>query len=278
MLAQRRHELILEAVRREGAVRVRDLAAELDVSDMTVRRDLDTLAERRLVEKVHGGAVSVSDHSAFEPGFDVKQLQETAEKDAIAAAALSRVTPNSAIGLTAGTTTWRLGALLGTIADLTVVTNAPAIARTLYELHDPGTQIVLTGGVRTPSDALVGPLATAALASLHVDVLFLGVHGFDPERGFSTPNLAEAEVNRAFIDAARRVVVLADHTKWALRGLAQIAPLDAVDTVISDAALPPHAVDALESAGVEVVLVPVDGADAETASTRSTPPSAGDRR
>ncbi len=253
--------MILEAVRRDGSVRVRDLATQLDVSEMTVRRDLDTLAGRRLVEKVHGGAISIDDHSAFEPGFDVKQLQEIAEKDAIAAVAASRITPNSAIGLTAGTTTWRLGKLLGGIPSLTVVTNAPSIARSLYDLHDPATQIVLTGGVRTPSDALVGPLATAALESLHVDVLFLGVHGFDPERGFSTPNLAEAEVNRAFIAAARRVIVLADHTKWGLRGLAQIAPLRAVDTVISDASLPDDALEALSAADVEVVLTAVDPAD-----------------
>ncbi len=265
MLAPRRHELILELVRHDGSVRVRDLAARLDVSEMTVRRDLDALAARRLVEKVHGGAVAVGDHSAFEPGFDVKQLQEIAEKDAIAQLAVSRITSNSAIGLTAGTTTWRLGKLLGGIPNLTVVTNAPSIARSLYDLQDPATQIVLTGGVRTPSDALVGPLATAALESLHVDVLFLGVHGFDRDRGFSTPNLAEAEVNRAFIAAARRVIVLADHTKWGLRGLAQIAPLDGVDVVISDALLPSDAVDALESAGIEVVLAPVDAASERSA-------------
>ena len=265
MLAQRRHELILEAVRRDGSVRVRDLAARLDVSEMTVRRDLDTLAARRLVQKVHGGAVSIGDHSAFEPGFDVKQLQEIEEKDAIAHLAAERITSNSAIGLTAGTTTWRLGKLLGGIANLTVVTNAPSIARSLYDLHDPATQIVLTGGVRTPSDALVGPLATAALESLHVDVLFLGVHGFDPDRGFTTPNLAEAEVNRAFIAAARRVVVLADHTKWGMRGLAQIAPLDDADVVISDSALPDDAVEALEAAGLEVVLAPMDTAAERTA-------------
>lgn len=260
MLAQRRHELILAEVRRDGAVRVRDLAARLDVSEMTVRRDLDTLAARRLIEKVHGGAVPVTDPSSFEPGFDVKRLRQTAEKDAIARAALARVSPNSAIGLTAGTTTWRLGQLLGAVEGLTVVTNAPSVARSLYDDHDPGSQIVLTGGVRTPSDALVGPLATAALSSLHVDTLFLGVHGMDADMGFSTPNLAEAEVNRAFTAAAKRVIVLADHTKWGTHGLAQIVPLAQVDMIISDEQLSPVAVQAFEAADVEVVLVPVDDA------------------
>ena len=258
MLAQRRHELILAAVRREGAVRVRDLAAELDVSEMTVRRDLDTLANRRLIDKVHGGAVSTADPSSYEPGFDAKRLRQTAEKDAIARAALRRVSPHSAIGLTAGTTTWRLGQLIGDIEGLTVVTNAPSVARSLYEAHDPSSQIVLTGGVRTPSDALVGPLATAALSSLHVDTLFLGVHGMGADTGFSTPNLAEAEVNRAFVNAAKRVIVLADHTKWGTSGLAQIVPLHRVDIVISDDGLPDDAVQILESADVEVERVTVD--------------------
>jgi DeoR/GlpR family transcriptional regulator of sugar metabolism len=246
-------------------VRVRDLATQLDVSEMTVRRDLDTLAARRLIDKVHGGAVPITDPSSYEPGFDAKQLQQAAEKDAIAELALARVSPSSAIGLTAGTTTWRLGKLLGPVANLTIVTNAPSIARSLYDAHDPGTQIVLTGGVRTPSDALVGPLATAALSSLHVDVLFLGVHGMDAGMGLSTPNLAEAEVNRAFIAAAKRVVVLADHTKWGMRGLAQIVPLDAIDVVVSDTGLPDDAVQALEAADVEVELAEPAAATERTA-------------
>ena len=114
---------------------------------------------------------------------------------------------------------------------------------------------MLTGGVRTPSDALVGPLATDALSKLHIDVLFLGVHGMDTGLGYSTPNLAEAEINRAFIAAARRVVVLADHTKWGTRGLAQIAPLERADLVVCNTALPKDARQIFENLGVELSLV-----------------------
>ena len=114
---------------------------------------------------------------------------------------------------------------------------------------------MLTGGVRTPSDALVGPIATGALATLHIDVLFLGVHGMDVGLGYSTPNLAEAEINRAFIDSARRVVVLADHTKWGIRGLAQIAPLERADLVITDGSLPDAARQAFCDLDVDVALV-----------------------
>lgn len=104
---------------------------------------------------------------------------------------------------------------------------------------------MLTGGVRTPSDSLVGPVADQAIAALHFDVLFLGVHGISAEAGLSTPNLAEAETNRRLVQSARRVVVVADHTKWGVVGLSSFAALEQVDTLVTDAGLP-------EAARVEV--------------------------
>lgn len=265
MLARQRHDLIVEEVRRTGSARVRDLAERLDVSEMTVRRDLDALAAQRLVEKVHGGAIRLGELSSFEPGFEAKQERQRLEKDLIAARALEIVQPNSAIGLTAGTTTFTFARLLPTVANLTVVTNAPSIAQTLYQNQGQIASVVLTGGVRTPSDALVGPIATSALATLHIDVLFLGVHGMDTGLGFSTPNLAEAEINRAFIESARRVVVLADHTKWGIRGLAQIAPLERADLVITDSSLPNEARQAFRNLDVDVALVTPPSMTAESA-------------
>lgn len=253
MLARQRHDHIVDTVRRNGSVRVRDLAEQLDVSEMTVRRDLDVLEAQQLIEKVHGGATRVGDMSSYEPGFDIKRTRQLAEKDAIAERAVQMVQPNSSIGLTAGTTTFTLARCLHGVSNVTVVTNAPAIAQALYD--DPELSVVLTGGVRTPSDALVGPLATRALSTLHVDVLFLGVHGMDPGLGYSTPNLAEAELNRAFIEAARRVVVLADHTKWGTSGLAQIAPLERADAVVCDDRLPIEARTTFSNLGVDLILV-----------------------
>lgn len=255
MLARQRHDLILDMVRSQGSVRVRALADRLGVSDMTIRRDLDVLAGRNLVEKVHGGAASVGNHTTFEPGFEAKRARQQDEKQQIATAASTLVAPGSAIGLSAGTTTWALAQLLLNVPDLTVVTNAPSTAHTLHQGSRSDQTIVLTGGIRTPSDALVGPLATQALDRIHVDVLFLGVHGMDAECGFTTPNLAEAEVNSAFLASADRVVVLADHTKWGLRGLARIAPLDRVDLVISDRQLPSSALKAFADRGVALQLV-----------------------
>lgn len=258
MLARQRHDLIVSTVRRTGSARVRELARDIGVSEVTIRRDLEVLERRGLVDKVHGGATRVAGRSSFEPGFDANQERQSAEKDAIAEAAAALVAPNSAIGISAGTTTWRFAQQLDAIEGLTVVTNAPSIAQYLYQRSDEGltTQIsvLLTGGVRTPSDALVGSLATSALASLHLDMVFLGVHGMDERLGFTTPNLSEAEVNQAFIAAARKVIVLADHTKWMTPGLGQIAPLERADIVISDDRLTGDAHAILSERGVEVVL------------------------
>ena len=273
MLARQRQSLILDEVRRHGGVRVSDLTAALAVSDMTVRRDLEELARRGLVDKVHGGAV-MPGGSADEPGFEAKSARERHEKDLIAAAAAALVGPGQAIALSAGTTTWTLARHLVAVPGLTVVTNSVSVAEVFRpNAQHNGQTVVLTGGTRTPSDALVGPLADAAIRSLNVDVLFLGVHGMDPRAGFTTPNLAEAQTNRTFLSHARRVVVLADSTKWRTIGLAGFGPLSAADVLVTDggiAGTDTEAREVLEATVGELVVVP--------AAPAGTRPAVGDNQ
>jgi DeoR/GlpR family transcriptional regulator of sugar metabolism len=245
-LARQRHEVILAEVRRRGAVRVSELAALLGVSDMTVRRDLEVLDEAGVIDKVHGGATLRDERSTDEPGFEAKSSRNTREKHAIALAAAALVRPGTAIGITAGTTTWQLTYHIVDIANLTVVTNSVRVADVLHQSQRADRTVVLTGGVRTPSDALVGPVAVAALRSLHLDSVFMGVHGMNSRAGFTTPNLMEAETNRAFVDATEHLVVLADHTKWGTTGLSSMAPLERAAVVITDRGLAPSAVAILE--------------------------------
>ena len=165
-------------------------------------------------------------NSAEEPGFEAKSVRECPEKSALAVAAAGLVGPGQALAISAGTTTSALATTLAAIQDITVVTNSVRVAEAFTATAGPARQtVVLTGGVRTPSDALVGPLADATIRSLHVDVLFLGVHGMDPVAGLTTPNLAEAETNRAFLAHAKKVIVVADHTKWRTVGLCTFGPL-----------------------------------------------------
>ncbi|MYR58469.1 DeoR family transcriptional regulator [Streptomyces sp. SID625] len=243
-LAEQRRALILDEVRRRGGVRVNELTRKLGVSDMTVRRDLDALARQGVLEKVHGGAVPVVEASTHEPGFEAKSGLELTAKEDIARAAARLVAPGSAIALSGGTTTYALAHHLVDVPDLTVVTNSVRVADVFHTAQRTSGQrqgaatVVLTGGVRTPSDSLVGPVADQAIAALHFDMLFLGVHGISAEAGLSTPNLAEAETNRRLVQSARRVVVVADHTKWGVVGLSSFATLEQVDTLVTDAGLP----------------------------------------
>ncbi|TDC76075.1 DeoR/GlpR transcriptional regulator [Micromonospora sp. KC606] len=240
MLAQQRQSAILELIRQRGGVRVSHLVSRFGVSDMTIRRDLEVLADRGLVDKVHGGATLAGPGSAEEPGFAAKSIRQQAEKRAIVERAACLAEPGMAIALSAGTTTAALATRLADVRGLTIVTNSIPVADALYQSPRPDQTVVLTGGIRTPSDALTGPVAEAAIGSLNVDVLFLGVHGMSPRTGFTTPNLLEAAVNRRLISAARRLVVLADHTKWETIGIATIAPLEEADVLITDARLPPE--------------------------------------
>jgi DeoR/GlpR family transcriptional regulator of sugar metabolism len=253
MLARHRQSLILQAVRSDGSARVSDLTQRLGVSDMTIRRDLEVLARDGLIEKVHGGAVLPGTPGSHEPGFEAKLTLERPEKTAIARTAAGLVAPGTAIALGSGTTTFALAQCLLDVPGLTIVTNSLRVINLFNGSRGPdgsAEAVVLTGGVRTPADALVGPVADLTIRSLHFDLVFLGCYGFDPDAGLTTPNLAEAETNRTFMRVARRVVVLADHTKWGLVSLSSYARLNEVDTLITDDMLPADArIQLAEQAG-----------------------------
>lgn len=255
LLAQQRQAFILARLREYGGVRVADLARDLDVSDMTVRRDLEQLEDRGLLEKVHGGATALPGGTSFEPAFATKVRIEQAEKQAIAVVAAARVEPGMAICLSAGTTTFAVANRLLDVPRLTVVTNSVPVADAFYHGGRPDQTIILTGGVRTPSDALVGPYAVATLRSLHVDLVFMGVHGMDARSGFTCPNVQEADVDRALIDAGRRLTVVADHTKWETIGISSIARLDEADLLITDSGIGAAARQVLAEEVKELVVV-----------------------
>lgn len=255
MLAAQRRAWILAELDRDGTVKVSDLVELLDVSDMTVRRDLVVLQRQGLLEKVHGGAMARTEPSTTEPGFEANSARRLAEKELIGAHAASLVTPGSAIAISAGTTTHAFARHLVDIPRLTVVTNSVWVADVLHRSGNDSLSVLLTGGLRTPSDALVGPLAIAALESLHLDAVFMGVHGMDGRAGFSTPNLLEAETNRVMVRSGRRLIVLADSTKWGVVGLSSMAELSDASLVISDTGLSAQAVAVLTEEADELVLL-----------------------
>jgi DeoR/GlpR family transcriptional regulator of sugar metabolism len=255
VLAQERRDAILRALLPSGAATVADLAAALEVSEMTIRRDLVALASRQLVEKVHGGAV-LAKGGAAEPHFATKRRINAPAKAAIAEAAVALVHDGMTVALSAGTTTWQVARRLqgGGLRDLTFVTNSLNVAGAL-EANGWHSIVVSGGSFRTPSDALVGPFANQILRQLNADLLLLGVHSIDPKVGLTTPNVAEAETNRVMVAGARRVVVVADSSKLGQVSLATFAGCDEVDELVTDSGADQATLDALADAGVQIRLV-----------------------
>lgn len=241
MLVSERRERILALVRDRGAIPLSELVAALGVSDMTVRRDIDRLAADGAVEKVRGG-VRINSSRADRL---VAPPSSSAELRAIAASAARLVEPGMAIGISGGAAGLALAQELIDVADLTIVTNSLVISDLFsppQRADEPYTQtVLLTGGVRTPSQSLVGPVAVRALEQLHCDLVFLDVHGLDVHAGITTMNLLEAETYRAFMATAREVVVLAEHSRWQVVGLTTIADLSDIDRLVVDDALAPDA-------------------------------------
>ncbi|MGO1809363.1 MAG: DeoR/GlpR family DNA-binding transcription regulator [Canibacter sp.] len=247
-----RRERILLAVQDRGTVRVRDLAEALNVSLMTVRRDINILAEEGALERIHGGARLRGGHVAEEPLPSVKGLQNPEAKRAIAILAAAQIHPGEVVGIGSGTTALAFAQELVKTSDLTIATNSVPVAQVFWNASNA--RVILTGGETTRSQALVGPIALSALEHLHLDTVVLGTHGLDIEVGFTTPNLHEAQVNRVLLAQAKRSIVLADADKWGVVGLTTFAELSDLDVLVSDDALPKSAREAMREAGVEVLI------------------------
>lgn len=251
MYAEERQAAIASRARAEGRVEVAELAEIFRVTSETIRRDLKALERANLVKRVHGGAI-VDDPGGFEPHLSIRESVNTDEKVAIARRALDFVPQEGAISLDAGSSTYRLAEILPVDRSLTVVTNSLPIASMLagrgaLEVHLVG------GRVRGRTLATVDKAALDQLRAVYVDVAFLGMNGFSLRHGLSTPDTAEAAVKAAFIESARRVVLLADHTKYGSEHFAHVAALADIDTIISDSVLSHEAASNLEAAGPKVV-------------------------
>ena len=253
MLIGERRIHMLKLIQRDGRALVSELSDALNISLITIRKDLDYLESRGLVQRTHGGALSAQGNTLRDPSLGEKEQKQLKEKQRIAVAAASLVKEGLCIILDSGTTTTAISRELRKFSHLTVITNALNIAT---ELAGTGFEVIVTGGtLRKNSFSLVGPLAEETLSEMHADILFLGVDGFDVRVGLSTPNILEARVNRAMVNAASRVVAVCDSTKFRWRSLALIVPPVAIQTVITDDQFSDEDIETLTSAGIEVIRV-----------------------
>ncbi|WP_248960226.1 DeoR/GlpR family DNA-binding transcription regulator [Sphaerisporangium perillae] len=251
MYAEERQQEILRRARAIGRVDVVTLGEEFSVTTETIRRDLTALERAGVLRRVHGGAIPV-ERLGFEPALAARDEVMTAEKERIAKAAVAELPEDGAIIIDAGSTTGRLVQVLPADRELTVIVNSPPLA-TVLAARPNLTVIMLGGRVRGRTLATVDDWALRPLARLNVDVAFMAANGCSVAKGLTTPDPAEAAIKRAMIKAAKRSVLLADHTKFADTYLARFASLHEIDVVITDSALDPATVADIAAAGPEVV-------------------------
>lgn len=254
MYAEERQQAIAELVMSRGRASVAELAHTYDVTTETVRRDLAVLDKAGLLRRVHGGAVPVRTLRLVEVGVGERDTTRAVQKDAIADAAVEFFPPSGAsVLLDAGTTTARVAAQLPADRELTVVTNSLPIASRLAAM--PTVTLQLLGGrVRGLTQAAVGEQALRVLDTLRVDIAFIGTNAISVRHGLSTPDTDEAAVKRAMVRSANYVVVVADSTKVGREDFVSFAPIDSVDTLITDDEIDPAERALLLERGVEVVI------------------------
>ena len=258
MLRAEREFKIINKLRAERIVHLSDLSTAIGVSENTIRRDLQRLQDTGILKRTHGGAVITEEdhdtHSSDDVDWLARESQSPAEKQRIGREAANLVHDGEAIILDAGTTTMQIARNLREKRNLTVVTNAVNIGLELA--RNANLTVVLTGGIlRELSKSLVGPLVEDFISgSIHVDRLFLSAGGVSTDAGITNANTIEVPIKRAMIRAAREVILVVTHQKIGRRSFTQIAPLEAISTIVTDTSADAGLVASLEARGIKVIL------------------------
>jgi DeoR family transcriptional regulator of aga operon len=248
-----RRMLIMKELDLKGQVNVISLSQALGVSEVTIRNDLSRLEQKNLLVRARGGAMK-ADRVAVDFNLSDKKKLHYKEKLLIGKAASTLIENGDTIILDSGTTTMEIIRHLSAFESLTVITNALNLVNTLAEQEK--INIIVPGGfLRRNSLSLVGTTAEESFKNYFCDKLFLAVDGFNTTHGLSTPNVEEAHLNRVMISIAKQVIVVMDSSKFHKRSFAFIAPLSAVDIVITDSGIPAEDQKKLENAGVKVMIV-----------------------
>lgn len=251
--SQRRLQ-ISELVRQHGSVQVASLAHRFGVSAQTVRKDLRYLAERGVMARAYGGAIDsgVVGGVLAEPNYEAKRTTHLDEKRRIGARAAALIKPGDTVVIDSGTTAIQLAEALPDI-DVTVVTNDFGVLTALAP-KNAITIVMLGGELRRRNMAFYGGLTVEALDALHVDKLFLGVDGFDLERGITTHYEPEALLNRKMVEASRQVIAITDSSKFGKICLHRIIPVTALHVLITDTGAPEEIIQASHQLGFELQL------------------------
>ncbi|MDD4033452.1 MAG: DeoR/GlpR family DNA-binding transcription regulator [Bacteroidales bacterium] len=256
--SKERKSLLLEMLRNNNKILITDLVRIFEVSEVSIRKDLEDLEEKKLLLRVKGGAVNIHQLNDMDDlSIDRKQLKNAREKQLIGKYAASLIKENETIILDSGTTTLEIAKNLAKYNNLTIITNGLNIAMALAG-YNRFSVIVLGGNMRSVSISTVGMLAESCLRNFYCDKLFLGVDSFNIERGISTPNIEEASLNQAMISAAKEVIAVFDSSKFEKRSFAFIASLDKINTIITDSGISEEIREHIERKGIKLHIVDID--------------------
>lgn len=256
MTISERHEIILGQLNAKGSLSVTELSTMLNVSEVTIRKDLTLLESENKLYRAHGKAIKMSPYIS-DRDVNIKEHQSPAEKRAIARAAVELIEPNDSIIIASGTTVQYFAREINVEQGrLTVITSALNVASVLSK--SSRIEVIQLGGIiRGSSLSAVGCDAERMLENFTGSKLFIGVDGIDPEHGLSTTNLLEANLNRAMINSAQKTIVLCDSSKFDRRGFSRICSIDEIDQIITDSGISQHMLSTLRGRGIEVTVVEV---------------------
>jgi len=251
---EERRARILEYISQAGRASVADLSRQFSVSEVTIRADLQSLAEQRLVLRTHGGAVAANSRLLDDLSLAIRRKQQVLEKSRIGEAAATMIADGDAVFLDSSSTALAIAQHLRDHHDLTIITNSLAIASDL--LAAPGVTVVMPGGrVRRDTASVIGPDGLNTLRKYNIQKGFFGAHGLSLPEGLTDVSEAEAEFKQPIVALCRRVIAVLDATKWGRVGLASFAAPEDIHCVITDSHAPTEMVDAVRQLGIEVVLV-----------------------
>jgi DeoR/GlpR family transcriptional regulator of sugar metabolism len=252
MTREQRHARLLEAVQATGRVRVSDMATSMQVSEMTVRRDLEELEGRGALTRVHGGAISNVSRS-FEPGFAARSGQHADAKQRIGIAASQLVRDGETVIIDAGTTTLQVAQHLGGDVRIRAMALSLFIADALADLPNV-TLMIPSAQVHRFERSFIGSAAVTMIGQLTFDTAFVTVGGVDAVAGVTEYDFDDAETKKAALRSARRKVVVADSSKLGAVAFVRLCQVGEIDILVTDSAAPPEVIEALRAANVEVIL------------------------
>jgi len=251
--ASDRHAQLIGLLKKRGYCSVVEMSQLLNVSPMTIRRDLHMLHEKQIAEVTHGGA-RFSASKRIEPDFDIRTHEHLAEKQAIGKLAVERfIEEGDVVGIDSGSTTLEIVRNLPNI-PLTIVTHSLAAANVVAQ-NKRYSLIVLGGVLQHEANCLCGPQAIAALQTLYINKLFLSTSGLVAPDGLSCNNLADAEVKQALISSSRQTILCMDSSKVGRAYLARFATLNDIDTLITDNGISDESREAIERQQIEIITV-----------------------